>query len=261
MNAVTIIKAEHNCNQQIAIVAKRYLVSGLILLLTVALSFIHVETTFAQKILKQTGFEDLAIGKEGDVFQASIDIVKTGKKSLAIFFKERGRAHMLPYKLETDKPIVSVEFWVYIERGKQSFAINIHSAEEPFDNKVGGPYIDWQAGIVRNHVHQGDPWRKIDNFPVNKWNYVRIVSNFEKNLFDFYMGDSREITLASEPKKNLPFQDAALKPRAKWFLFLAWAMTARGYVDDLLIYEGEEPLNLAVNSIAKLATVWGKLKQ
>jgi hypothetical protein len=67
--------------------------------------------------------------------------------------------------------------------------------------------------------------------------------------------------LASQPKKNLPFQNAALAPRAKWFIFFAWAMTARGYVDDLLIYEGEEPLNLAVNPTKKLARFWGQLKR
>ena len=232
-----------------------------ILTLLVALSFTCVETAPAQKILKQTGFENHAVGKKEDAFQASIDTVKTGKKSLAIFFKEQGRLRMLPYKLETDEPIVSVEFWVYIERGKQSFAISIHSAEESFDNDAGGPYVDWHEGIARCHVHHGDPWRKIVDFPVNKWNYVRIVSNFEKNLFDFYTGDSREAALVSQPKKNLPFQNAALAPHAKWFIFFAWAMTAQGYVDDLLIYEGEEPLNLAVNPTAKLARFWGQLKQ
>ena len=260
MNASKIVSAEHYA-KRIAIVAQRCFISRLIFVATIALSFTCVETTLAQKILKQTGFEDQAVGKKGDTFQASIDTVKTGKKSLAIFFKEQGRLRMLSYKLETDKPIISVEFWVYIERGKQSFAININSAEEPFDNNAGGPYVDWQADIVRYHVHHGDPWRKIDDFPVNTWNYVRIVSNFEKSVFDFYMGNSREIALASQPKKDLPFQNAALKPRAKWFLFLAWAMTARGYVDDLLIYEGGEPLNLAVTPTAKLATFWGQLKQ
>ena len=261
MNAVKIIRTEHDVNQRIAIVAKRCFVSRLILVVTVVFSLTYVESTPAQKILKQTGFEDQAVGKKEDAFQASIDTVKTGKKSLTIFFDGQGRLLMLPYKLETEKPIVSVEFWVYIERGKQSFAISIHSAEEVFDNDAGGPYIDWQAGITRCHVHHGDPWRKIGDFPVNKWHYVRIVSNFEKSLFDFYTGDSREVALASQPKKNLPFQNAALAPRAKWFIFFAWAMTARGYVDDLLIYEGEEPLNLAVNPTKKLARFWGQLKR
>lgn len=257
MNEVKIVRIA----KRVAGVAKQCSIQYLVVVVTVLLGFTCVRSVPAQKILKQTGFEDHAVGEKEDTFQASIDTVKTGKKSLAIFFKEQGRLRMLPYKLETDEPIVSVEFWVYIERGKQSFAISVHSAEEPFDNNAGGPYVDWHGSIARCHVHHGNPWRKIMDFPVNRWNYVRIVSNFEKNLFDFYTGDSREAALASQPKRNLPFQDAALAPRPKWFIFLAWAMTARGYVDDLLIYEGEEPVSLAVEPIAKLTTTWGRLKR
>ena len=232
-----------------------------IAVVVVVLSSICVQSTPAQKILEHTGFEDFPAGNKEDVFQASTDIVKTGKKSLEIFSEKQNQLHLWGPELKTDAPIVSVEFWVYIERGKQSFAVNVNSAEEPFDNNAGGPYIEWNAGVVRYHVHRGDPWRDIFDYPVNKWNYVRIVANFEENLFDFYMEKNRETALASKPKRNLPFQDPAIATRPKWFIILAWAMTARGYIDDLLIYEGEKPMNLAVEPTAKLTTLWGRLKR
>lgn len=262
MNAVkfgTITRG--NPNKWITSVRKQHFTQLLMFVAVVVLSFICVKTTPAQKILIETGFEDYAVGNKADAFQASTDTVKTGKKSLTIFFEQQNQLHISGYKLETDEPIVSVEFWVYIERGKQSFAIGIHSAEKAFDNDAGGPYIDWNAGDVRYHVHRGDLWREIFDYPVNKWNYVRIVANFEKNMFDFYMGKSRKTALASRPKRNLSFQDPAIAPRPKGFIILAWAMDARGYIDDLLIYEGGEPINLAVEPTAKLTTLWGELKR
>ena len=62
-------------------------------------------------------------------------------------------------------------------------------------------------------------------------------------------------------KRNLEFQDPATAPRPKWFLIFAWAMDARGYMDDLMIYEGEDPISLAVEPTAKLATLWDDLKK
>ena len=177
-----------------------------------------------------------------------------------IFSDKLNEFHEWARGLRTDNPIVSIEFWVYIERGGQSFGLSIYSDEEGFEIE-GGPYIDWTAGVVRCHVHQGNLWRKIGNFPVNRWQYVRIVSDFEKNVFDFYMGDNRQMALTGQPRRDLPFQEDALPPRARWFGIFAGAMTVRGYMDDLLIYEGGKPLNLAVEPIAKLTTTWGQIKR
>lgn len=231
------------------------------IVMAVVLSFIFVIEMPAQEILVQTGFEDYTAVNKEDAFQGATDPVKTGKKSLGIFLEAQHQIHVSGHELETDKSVISVEFWVYIERGKQSFAVGVHAAEQAFDNNAGGPYIDWYAGDVRCHVHHGDPWREIAPYPVNKWHYVRIVANFEEDSFDFYMGDSREAALASRPKRDLPFQDPAIAPRPKWFFIFAWAMTAPGYMDDLLIYEGDKPINLAVEPTGKLTTLWGRLKR
>ena len=256
-----IVRAKYDGSQRIDTIPQQYFTSLLIFVAAIVLSLVCVKGTPAQKILIQTGFEDYAAVNKENVFQPDTDTVKTGKKSLGIFFEMQNQFGTFGYKLDTNKPIVSVEFWVYIERGKQSFAVNIHSAEEPYDNKAGGPYIDWYAGDVRHHVHRGDPWREIFDYAVNQWNYVQIVANFEENVFDFYMGESREKALASQPKRSLAFQDPAIAPRPKWFIILAWAMTAPGYIDDLLIYEGEKPINLAVEPAGKLTTLWGQLKR
>ena len=240
---------------------KQHSVPRIMLLAIVVLSLVCVRSLPAQKILLETGYEDFDVGNREDVFRASTKTVKTGKKSLTIFNGKREEFHLSAVKLETDNPIISVEFWVYIERGKQSFAVNINATENSFDNNAGGPYIEWNDGEIRYHVHRGDPWREIFDYPVNEWHYVRFVANFEKEEFDFYMGKNREKALASRPKRDLSFQDPPLAPHPKWFLILAWDMTARGYIDDLLIYEGGEPINLAVDPIGKLTTRWGQLKR
>ena len=50
------------------------------------------------------------------------------------------------------------------------------------------------------------------------------------------------------------------KPVAKWLVFYVWGMTAVGYVDELLVYEGDEPLKLAVEADGKLTTMWANVK-
>lgn len=247
--------------KRIGAVRKECFISHLIVVVVFVVSSICVKGVSAQKILSQTGFENYTARQKKSVFQPSTDPVKIGKKSLSIFSDKLNEFHLWARGLKTDKPIVSIEFWVYIERGRQSFRVSIHSTEDDFEIDAGGPYIGWRAGVVHCHVHQGNPWRKIGNFPVDKWQYVRIVSDFEKNVFDFYMGNNRRTALAARPRKDLPFQGAAHAPRARWFVISAVEMTARGYMDDLLIYEGEEPLHLAVEPTAKLTTTWGRIKQ
>lgn len=251
------LKGKHNANKRGFFRQKpRFVVA-----MAVVLSFICVQSVPAQKILVETGFENFVPLDKENAFQVSTKTVKTGKQSLEIFFEPQNQLHISAHDFKTDESIVSLEFWVYVERGEQSFAISMHAAEKSFDNNAGGPYIEWYDGDIRYHVHQGDPWREIVAYPVNKWHYVRIVANFREDAFDFYMDRSRETALASRPKRNLEFQDPATAPRPKWFLIFAWAMDARGYVDDLLIYEGEDPIPLAVEPTAKLTTLWGKLKR
>ena len=88
-----------------------------------------------------------------------------------------------------------------------------------------------------------------------------LLPILRKKSLIFYTGETREKALASRPKRKLEFQDPPLAPHPKWFSILAWGMTARAYIDDLLIYEGGEPINLAVEPIGKLTTRWGQLKR
>ena len=262
MNALKIISSlRSDANRQVASVRKEGFILHLVVVVVFVVSSICVKGVVAQKILSQTGFENYTAAHKKSVFQPSTRPVKIGKKSLSIFSDKLNDFHLLARGLKTDKPIVSIEFWVYIQRGEQSFRVSIRSTEEDFEIDAGGPYIAWGAGVVRCHVHQGNPWHKIGNFPVDKWQYVRIVSDFEKNVFDFYMGNKRATALAARPRKDLPFEGAAHAPRARWFVISAVEMTARGYMDDLLIYEGGEPLHLAVEPTAKLTTTWGRIKQ
>lgn len=261
MDTVKIISStKGDAHKRITSVRKQDFTSHLVIVVIFVLSAICVKGVSAQKVLRQTGFEDYTATHKESPFQPSKNTVKTGKKSLRIFSDKLNQFHLKALGLKTDTPIVSIEFWVYIERGGKSFGIYLSSAEEGEIEE--GPYIEWEAGVVRCHVLQGNPWRKIANFPVNRWQYVRIVSDFEKNVFDFYMGDSRQMALTAQPKKDLPFREDAPAPRARWFGIYAGKMTVRGYMDDLLIYEGGEPLNnLAVEPTAKLATTWGQIKR
>lgn len=230
----------------------------LFFVLSVSLAF----NVRAHKVLIRTGFEEFALGEppkdwavKADLFVVTDDIVKTEKKSLVMFAGADGDALGVP--VETAAPIISVEFWVYIKSEGRSFNLKITSAENIAADE-GGTYINWNAGRVR--WYDNAAWVDIGEFEIDKWKYVRVVANFQESKFDFYSGDTREEMLKSEPAKG-NFRLAAVGP-VKWIEFYIWALSAPGYVDDLLAYEGAEPIPLigAIEPVDKLATVWGKLK-
>jgi hypothetical protein len=227
------------------------------------LVFVLMRSTDAQEIYAQTGFEEFPTGNPpkdwaviGSGFEVSGDTVKTHKKALAIV----GRRDIdgLGVPIETENPIISVEFWVYIEGGGRSFNLKVATADGIGEN-TGCTYINWDGGIVR--LYDGAAWQPIGDFETDTWKYVRIIADVEKSEFDFYAGDDRNDALGAKPEKGLPFRNAALGPVAKWVAFYTWGIIAPGYVDDLLVYEGADALNLAVDPSGKLTTFWGKVKR
>ena len=235
----------------------------ILLTLTVFFNLVIVEIVISQEVFVQTGFEEFATGNPpkdweviGGDFEVSDDTVKTDKKALAILGGGDGDGLGVP--IETEDPLISVEFWVYIEGGGRSFNLKVTTADNIGEN-TGCTYINWDAGIVR--LYDGAAWQLIGDFETDTWKYVRIVADVGKSEFEFSSGDDRNDALGAKPEKGLPFRDAALGPVAKWFAFYTWGITAPGYVDDLLVYEGAEALDLAVDPNGKLTTFWGQVKR
>ena len=261
MRDMRVDQITERTNKRIGVVARQSILQYFTLIMTVVLSMICVESVPAQKVILETGFENHVEHDRNSPFQTSTKIVKTGKKALEIFSQTANEFHVSGLGLETDNSIISVEFWVYIKSGRRSFSVHIHPGDRSFIPNAGGPYVGWQDGKVRYHVHRGDPWRDLSDFPVDKWHYVRIVADYKKNLYDFYAGKNRGEALGSRLKRDLPFSDPAIAPHPKWFSLIAHEMTERAYIDDVLIYEGNKPLSLAVEPDTKLTTLWGQLKR
>lgn len=240
-----------------------HLVMRILLVVTLVPSLFLVQTAIAQKVLVQTGFEEFSIGKPpkdwdvvGDGFDVTDDIVKTDKKSLAILVGANDER--IGVAIETENPIISVEFWVYIKSGGRSFNFRILSSDNLAQNN-GTVYVNWNANTVR--LFDGAAWQQIEDFGTDTWKYVRVVADVSKSKFDFYAGNDRDEALKAKGKKGLPFRNAAEGPVAKWVSFHVYSIAAPGYVDDLLVYEGDEPFNLAVEPTDKLATFWGHIKK
>lgn len=226
-------------------------------------SLVLAQTAIAQEILVQTGFEEFTLGKPpndweavGDKFEVTNEIVKTDKKSLGIL----GGANdeRVSVAIETENPVISVEFWAYITGGGRSFNFRVVSNDDTRIND-GGVYLNWDANAVR--LYDGAAWQPIEDFDTDTWQYVRVVADVDKSEFEFYAGNDRDDALKAKGEKGLPFRNAAQNPVAKWVSFHVYTIAAPGYVDDLLVYEGAEPLNLAVDPNGKLATVWGHIKR
>ena len=235
------------------------------LMFTIALvsSLFLGQTAIAQKVFVQTGFEEFTVGKpptdwevKGKGFEVTKDTVKTDKNSLGILAGANDDTVGVP--IETDNPIISVEFWVYIQSGGRSFNFKVVTSDDIGENN-GGVYVNWNADTIR--LYDGAAWQQMDEFETEKWLYVRFVADVSKSEFDHYVGNDRDDALNAKAKKELPFRNAAQNPVAKWVTFHIYSLTAPGYVDDLLIYEGDEPINLAVNSAGKLTTIWSHIKK
>ena len=236
------------------------------LVIALVFSLFLVQSVIAQEILVQTGFEEFTLGApptdwavQGDQFQVTDDTVKTDNKSLGIL----GGANdeRVGVAIETENPVISVEFWVYIKGAGRSFNLKVVSSDDITQND-GGVYMNWNENAVR--LYNGSAWAPIDDFPFETWKYVRVVADVSKSEFDYYVGDDRDGALAAEPKTGLAFRNAATNPVAKWVVFHVYSTVAQGFVDDLLVYEGGEPLNLTltpVNPRGKLATFWGQVKK
>lgn len=216
----------------------------------------------AQEIFLQTGFEKDTHGKPpndweivGKGYEITNDPVKTDKKALAILLGAND--DRIGFPIETENPIITVEFWVYIEGGGRSFNFKVITSDNLAQN-AGGPYVNWDANGVR--LFDGGAWQPIDEFKTGEWRYVRIVTDVSKSEFIFYSGDDRATALKDKGKKKLPFRNAAIGPVPLWVSFHVYSITAPGYVDDLFIYEGDEPINLAVEPNEKLTTTWGQIK-
>ena len=224
---------------------------------------IYPQVGDAGEILMQTGFEEFSNGKlpkdwqvRGGGFEVTNKTAKTDKNSLAIL--SGANDEYVGTAIETDNPIISVEFWVYIESGGRPFNFKIATSENITSNNAC-VYINWDAEKVR--CFDGAAWVAIDDFKTGEWRYIRVVANVDKSEFDFFAGDDRNRTLADRGKTGLPFRNQAEGPVAKWVTFHVYSIAAAGYVDDLLISEGDEPANLAVDPAGKIATTWGHLKR
>ena len=234
----------------------------IVLVAALVFSPLIVHTAIAQEVFVHNGFEKESLGKppkdwdvRGKGFVVTDDEAKTDKKALAIL--QGANDDRVGFAIETKSSILSVEFWAYIKSGGRSFNFRITTSDDLANNN-GGVYINWDANAVR--LFDGAAWQPIDDFDTNKWRYVRVVADVSKSKFDFYAGEDRNDTLNDRGKKGLPFRNAAINPVPKWISFHVFSIAAPGYVDDLLVYEGDEPLNLAVEPTEKLTTVWGHLK-
>ena len=226
------------------------------------LCLMSVQVAISEEIIIQTGFEEFSDGKppkdwevRGEGFEVTKNTAKTDRQSLAIL--SGANDDYVGVFIETDNSVLSVEFWVFIESGGRSFNFKIGSSDNIATNN-NCVYINWNAEQVR--YFDGAAWVNIDEFETDKWRHVRVVAHVDKSEFDFYSGEDRNRTLTDKGAKGLPFRTVADGPVAKSVTFYIYGIAAPGYVDDLIISEGDEPVNLAVDAVGKLSTYWGRLK-
>ncbi len=240
------------------------LIIPFILLVTLISSFFLPRPVLAQKVLLQTGFEEFTVGEppqdwevRGNQMQVTDATVKTDDKALGIL----GGANddSVGVAIDTENPIISVEFWVMVKGTGRSFNLKVVSDDDIAVND-GGVYVNWNENAVR--LYNGSAWVAIDDFQFDAWKYVRVVADVSKSTFDYYVGDDMDAAREATPKAGLAFRNAATNPVAQWVAFHVYSTVAQGFIDDLLIYEGSNPPSLTpVEPKGKLTTYWGNVKK
>ncbi len=240
------------------------LIIPFILLVTLVSSLFLPQPVLAQKVLLQTGFEEFTVGEppqdwevRGNQMQVTDATVKTDSKALGIL----GGANddRVGVAIDTENPIISVEFWVMVKGTGRSFNLKVVSDDNIAVND-GGVYVNWNENATR--LYNGSAWVAIDDFQFDVWKYVRVVADVSKSTFDYYVGDDMDAAREATPKAGLAFRNAATNPVAKWVAFHVYSTVAQGFIDDLLIYEGSNPPSVTpVQPKGKLATYWGNVKK
>jgi len=217
-------------------------------------------------ILIQTGFERDKIGEIpqeppgawetlGPDIEVTNSPVKEGKQSLAIL--AGGDRHVLGAPIDTESPVVTVEFWLYVEGQGRSLTFFLLGRERNLPETWGaaGPYVNWISGMIRYYPGE---WVDIGPQTSDEWHYIRIVADTSKSVFDIYAADTVAEAHAGEPLgKDLAFRSDLGGPPA-WICFGAHQMASSVYVDELLSYEGDV---MNVKPEGKLASTWGKVKK
>ncbi len=229
----------------------------------VVFSLFLVYTTTAQKVLVETGFEEFDLGAaptdwavKGSQIVVSDDTVKNGGKSLSILGSNDDNVGVA---IETENPIISVEFWAYVKGTGRSFNFRVVTNESVGIND-GGVYLNWNDNATR--LYDGSAWVPVGEFPFETWKYIRIVADATNSVFDYYVGDDREAVLLADPISGLAFRNAATNPTAQWVSFHVYSTVAQGFVDDLFVYEGADPPSLTpIEPKGKLTTYWGHVKK
>lgn len=236
---------------------------SLLLVTSIIICMFFVQTVVAQTVLVQTGFEEFDLGAaptdwavRGSQIVVSADTVKNGEKALGILGANDDNVGVA---IETENPIISVEFWAYVKGAGRSFNFKVVTNDAVGVND-GGVYLNWNANATR--LYDGSAWVTVGDFPFETWKYVRVVADVTNSVFDYYVGDDREAVLLADPISGLAFRKAAENPTAQWVSFHVYSTVAQGFVDDLLVYEGGDPPSLTpVDPKGKLATFWGQVKK
>ena len=121
------------------------LIIPFILFVALISSLFFPQTAIAQKVLVQTGFEEFTVGEpptdwevRGNQMQVTDATVKTDSKALGIL----GGANddRVGVAIDTENPVISVEFWVMIKGAGRSFNLKVVSDDNIAAND-GGVYM------------------------------------------------------------------------------------------------------------------------
>ena len=162
--------------------------------------------------------------------------------------------------VDTKNQVVTSEFWLYVEGAERSLTFFILGANSGLtDWGAAGPYVNWIGEKIR---HYPGNWEEIAPLTSDEWHYIRIVTDTSSSIFDIYAADTEAKVHAGKPLgKDLGFRSNIEGPPAK-ICFGTYGMATPAYIDNLLIYEGDEvPENIfVVKPEGKLALTWGKVK-
>ena len=225
---------------------------------------------FAGDLILFETFEDYEVGDDpagwdtdnSNYMDVVEDPVKNGEKSLKVECPVDEQDVWFEFGREVQ--VVSLEFWIFPSTSNRTLSVLLLNGS--VERGEAGPYMGWAAqtpGRIDKYV--GGWVATGTEFADNEWTYIKIVADTTRSpkSYDIYLGEDRD-NLPEEPQeKGLAYRNSGLTAFDR-VLFLGWSNVAGpAYIDDILIYEGEERPSgvfISVEPVGKLAAKWSTIK-
>ena len=249
---------------------RKMIVIAYIVVVSLVFAFSPPELRAQEGLPLDEGFEGNEVGRDNpkgwkviEGHEAAVSIVDnpvhSGTRAMKVIGVSLTEDRMTR-KFKTKASVITAELYTRIKGKTTKNAFSMSLASGDADNPEGAGGNPDRALVVRFLDNGEIGWSHGGNNPdgmipyeADKWYHIKVIADMDEKTYGIYV-DDMEV-----PKEaNVPFSNPHKTLNYICFHFPG-GWEGCYYVDDILIYEGEE-FEKAVEGIGKKAVTWGYIK-